>query len=97
MLFMNRWDIDEAVARHDSTTYQGKAARFLQAFRDEVDANSDGWAYWKAPVLAAKKMQELASGMIPACESNYKAALTPIKRFYTLRGKAAGLRFPEVL
>ncbi|HEY6019447.1 MAG TPA: hypothetical protein VIY48_05975 [Candidatus Paceibacterota bacterium] len=96
MMFMNHWDIDEAVARPTFFSYQHLAARFLQEFRNEVDANSDGWAYWKAPVMAAQKMQGIVLGKVEATESNYKAALTPIKRFYSLRGNAAGMKFPEV-
>lgn len=96
MLFMNTWDIDDAVMRTSSYSIRGRAARFLQAFRDEVDANSDGWAYWKAPLKSAKKMQQIVLKHIDATEGNYKAALTPIKRFYTLRGNAAGMKYPQI-
>ena len=56
MKFMNTWDIDEAVARFPGHPVLGKATRFLARFRDEVDAHSDGWAYWAAPVRAAAKL-----------------------------------------
>lgn len=100
MLFMNRWDIDNAVAHHRHNPVLGPASKFLAAFRDEVDANSDGWAYWIPPVKSAKKLMEL----IQKGELNEKVtladlrkAITPIKAFYTRRGYKAGMQFPTNL
>lgn len=87
MLFMNTWEIDEAVSRHYRHPILGPAARLLRDLRDLVDSCSDGWAYWKAPVRAAKKLMELLQdrGSITEAEARtrLKRALTPIKAFVT--------------
>jgi hypothetical protein len=96
MRFMNTYDIDEVVRRYSADTVLGRAARFLAAYRDEVDSHSDGWAYWSAPVKAAKKLIELFDNPVAATESDFRKALGPIRSFYTKRGKAAGMEFPAL-
>lgn len=91
MLFMNTWEIDERADRFKSHPVLGKATRFLQRFRDLIDRNSDGWAYWPLPVRAAKSLQELIQNPDTATEAAYKKAIRPIKAFCT-RHK---LTFPE--
>lgn len=73
-----------------------EAVQFLAAFKEEVDTHSDGWAYWKAPVAAANKLMEMLQGKTEATEANFKAAMSPIKAFYTRRGTAAGMKFPVI-
>lgn len=96
MMYMNEFDISDAKRRHASHPVLSRATRFLEAFKDEVNANSDGWAYWPAPLRAAVKLMTLIN--LPAAnatESQFRAALSPIKSFYTRRGNAAGMKYPE--
>jgi hypothetical protein len=97
MYFMNRYEIEEYVHR---TAYgspvKHTAARFLKDFMDEVDSHSDGWCYWRAPVLAAVKLMQLVKTNDEVTSKQFRTALTPIKSFYTRKGTAAGMRFPEV-
>ncbi len=37
----------------------GPAARFLEAFKEQVNRKSDGWPYWKQPAHAAGKLMYL--------------------------------------
>lgn len=96
MLFMNTWEIDEAVIQNQGRPVLGKASLFLLQLRDEVNRVSDGWHSWPLPARAAKQLMELVQGKLPAEESSYRKALSPIKSFYTRHGKAAGMRWPEV-
>ncbi len=59
MRFMNEYDIEDSVARYRNHAVLGPATRFLNAYKDEVNAHSDGWPYWSAPVKAAAKLIEL--------------------------------------
>jgi hypothetical protein len=94
MYFMNCWDISEAEGRFKTHPVLGPATRFLREFAEEVNANSDGWAYWGPPVHAAEKLMRIVNGHMMAGMGAYprlpeptKAeilkALTPIKAFYT--------------
>lgn len=109
MLFMNRWEVEEAASRYRHHAVLGQATAFLQAYMEQVDANSDGWPYWSAPVKAAAKLMTLIQTEnanrrnlytgTPQVEVTHVAvhkALTPIKSFYTRRGYKAGMKFPEV-
>ena len=60
MLFMNTWDIDDAVARWRDHPALGPATITLRNLRDMADSNSDGWAYWPLPCRSAKQLQELS-------------------------------------
>jgi hypothetical protein len=71
MLFMNEYEINDAVDQFRNHPVLSKATRFLAKFRDEV----------KHPEQAT--------------EQSLKAAISPIKAFYTRRGTKAGMRFPE--
>lgn len=95
MKFMNEYDISLAEQRHIGHPVLARATQFLMDFREEVNAHSDGWAYWGAPVRAAAKLMTLVEGH-DATEAQFKAALSPIKSFYTRRGNAAGMQYPEV-
>jgi len=81
MMFMNRSDIDDAVtrARHPVTQ---RAARLLAAWRDVVDANSDGWAHWPGGPRAARQLMEF----VQRGDTNERAlakAMGPIHRLCT--------------
>ena len=58
-MFMNTWEIDEAVDLFRTHPLLGPATRTLANLRDHADHNSDGWAYWPKPARAAKQLQEL--------------------------------------
>jgi hypothetical protein len=106
MLYMNDFDIEQAQRNANNpnrhyplTTNQAvlrKATDFLAAYKEQVDANSDGWAYWKAPVAAAAKLMTMIQNPETATEATYKAAMTPIKSFYTKHGFKAGMQMPVV-
>jgi hypothetical protein len=93
MMFMNQWEIEEAVCRRANDPVLGPATVFLEKFMHEVNAHSDGWAYWSAPVNAAKQLMQLIK-LGYATEAQYRKALGPIKSFMTRRGKAAGMVMP---
>jgi hypothetical protein len=97
-MWMNEWDIEETVSRlkYGGPRVQYIAALFLRAFKDEVNAHSDGWAYWRPAAHAAKKLMEFVQSKEPVSLEQYKKALTPIRSFYTRRGYAAGMKFPTV-
>jgi hypothetical protein len=90
MTFMNTWEVDEAMDRHKQHPVLGPATRLLGDIRDLVNANSDGWAYWKMPQRAVQKLVALIQEPSTATEAKLKAAITPIKAFCT-RHK---LKFP---
>lgn len=109
MMFMNDGEIEMAVDRFQNHPVLGKASRFLQEFMNEVNSHSDGWAYWKPPVQAAKALMTLIQNGLAAerggysrepqpeiTEKDFLRALAPIKSFYTRRGTAAGMQFPKI-
>jgi hypothetical protein len=106
-MWMNEFEIEQAIEKFKSHPVLGKGARFLGAFRDEVNEHSDGWPYWKLPGKAAEKLMDLLHGHMYAgmgayprlaepTEADLKKAVAPIKSFYTRRGSAAGMKFPSL-
>jgi hypothetical protein len=95
MHFMNQWDIEESVSRHRNHPVLARATRFLYELMKETDNHSDGWAYWSLPIKSANKLMTLIESG-DATESQYKSSLVPIRSFYTRRGNAAGMTFPQV-
>lgn len=95
MKFMNECDIDFAVQRHANHPVLSKATDFLYKFKEEVNAHSDGWPYWSAPVRAAAKLITLIQSG-DASEKQFTDALSVIKSFYTRRGYKAGMTFPTI-
>lgn len=93
VMWMNEDEISEASFRHAKHPILGPAARVLVEVRDQVNSCSDGWPYWKAPGRACRKLMALLQGPpTDATEAAFRAALTPIKSFYTRHGYT----FPEV-
>lgn len=76
-MWMNGGDIDEAVKRYQGGI-KGRAARVLQAWRDVVDANSDGWSSWPGGARAAKQLMELIECANPT-DVQLRRAFGPIK------------------
>jgi hypothetical protein len=105
MLFMNEWDIDEALARYVGHPVLGPATQTLANLRDATNANSDGWAYWPKPCRAAKRLQELIQGgrdsrwdteRADVTVAAYRKALVPIKSFRTRVASSVGMDFEIV-
>ena len=97
MLYMNDFDIMQASQRYRNHPVMSKAVAFLSAYVDQVNANSDGWAYWRRPVDAAARLMEFIQN--PGTEptmAQFRKTLTPIKAFYTRHGYAAGMQMPVV-
>jgi N12 class adenine-specific DNA methylase/2'-5' RNA ligase len=105
--WMNVAEIEQAVDRFKTDPVLGPAARFLQAFQEEVDRISDGWPYWSAPSRAAGKLMALLHGHLSAGMGAYpnlpvatsadvQATLAPIKAFITreARWTAKGIALP---
>ena len=92
MLFMNEYEIENAVMRYalqDDEPVLGPAAVTLRNLMDWANRNSDGWAYWPKPCRAAKALQALFpqrwDDERPTVEQ-YRAALRPVKAFRTRQG-----------
>jgi len=90
-MWMNTWDIERCVAVYDRHPILGPASKTLLNLERWTNANSDGWAYWRKPSNAAKKLMELLDrdyryGEAEVTEAEYKAALRPIKAFRTRQG-----------
>lgn len=87
MLYMNQGEIEMAFHRFPTGSVKSKAVKILIAHMETVNENSDGWAYWKAPVNAAKRLMELIQGPNTVSELTQaeclKLALRPLKSFYT--------------
>lgn len=87
MLFMNTVEIDWAVDSYKQHPILSLATKLLADLRDIVDGNSDGWAYWPAPVRSARQLQELIqngrNNPAAVTEEAFAKAMIPIKSFYT--------------
>lgn len=95
-MFMNEWNVRESVERYREHPILSRATRFLLAHMEEVNAHSDGWAYWRLPVDAARSLMQMIQHPETATEQQFRKALTPIKSFYTRRGKEAGMTLPDI-
>lgn len=100
MLFMNEFDIENAVRRFDhtceTTPNRATLALIVSALAEWANYNSDGWAYWPKPARAAAKamsqvypvtnadVQRMESKDCTAAEFN--AATRPITSFLTRQG-----------
>ena len=97
MLFMNEWDIQEAMRLHARHPVLSKATSLLYALMILADSVSDGWPYWTKPCRAARKLQELIQANHPytrkrdapaPTEADLKRAVAPIKAFLKKNRKA---------
>jgi hypothetical protein len=100
MSWMNEYEIDEAIEilsrrKPEIAPY----ARFLGAWRDTVNQNSDGWAHWRAGSKCADRLSSLVKAAVEVArgfkgndemprETLFRSALTPIKQMATKRGFA---------
>ena len=88
---MNEHEIESFRVQPAGSHAQRAAHVILIAFMREVNAHSDGWAYWAAPVKAAEKLMELVQSQEAVTEYDLSRALIPIKSFYTRKGRQAGM------
>lgn len=104
---LNDYDIEEAQIRaaHDFHRPNLQAAVLTLARLVEwTNDNSDGWAYWKKPAAASKKLQGIIDNLyirsFTSADSHpdltkreLQAAYTPIKAFLTRQGVDHGVVF----
>ncbi len=102
MLYMNDYDLAYAVRRFGAAGTQNRleVALLVERLRKWTNANSAGWAYWPAPVRAARTAMGLihsttsalndAQEREDATEAVVKRALSPVKAFCT-RAVRAGI------
>lgn len=90
---MNEFEIDEAlniIGQHapEFLPY----AKFLSDWRDIINQNSDGWAYWKAGTRPARNLEDGIQRIVDSVRGrgtsvpstrDLDRALTPIKSFAT--------------
>lgn len=105
-MWMNRWDVEEAVERFsDETPNLKRGAGVLDRLMQWTDSNSDGWPYWQKPANAASKLMEHLESAKRTYEptditdAELTKALSPIKAFLTKQGveHALILSEPEVV
>jgi hypothetical protein len=106
MTWMNEYEIDDAVDRFADHPVLGPATRTLSSLRDVVNANSDGWPYWKQPAHAASRLTELIEGdrsfdarygeREEVTPEQLRAAYRPLKAFRTRSGLDFPLFEPDV-
>jgi len=94
--WMNDYEIERAVERYKNHPILSRATKFLRDFSEETNEHSDGWHSWPLPGNAAVKLMGMIQHPEYASEDNFKKALAPIRSFYTRRGDAAGMKFPEI-
>lgn len=92
-MWMNDYDIEDAARRFDPATHRNLAIGVLIIARlaNWTNRNSDGWAYWKKPSNAAKRLMELIQSVdrwepVDVSAEDLKKACTPIKAFLTRQG-----------
>lgn len=101
-VWMNEYEIDDAVRRYEGHPALGPAARTLRNLRDEVNRNSDGWPYWKKPARAAQQLMTLVVGdprdrfndRDDVTAAQVRKTYTPIKAFLTRNGLTIELEDP---
>ncbi len=109
-MWMNESEIEEAAERYAEHPVMGPATRTLANLRDMVNANSDGWPYWRKPKQAAAKLMDLIQQGIrhdreayqlprtpDVTAEQYKAALRPVKAFRTRQVRESGRRYFAII
>jgi hypothetical protein len=94
MAWMNAYDVINSERLWSYDPVLGPASRTLYNLMMEVDAKSDGWASWRAPRLASRKLQDMLTSVEKPrhgktreeLRAEYKAALVPLKSFRTRKG-----------
>jgi hypothetical protein len=97
-MFMNEYEVDEVldITRNRHPELE-PYAQFLYDWKETINTNSDGWAYWKAGRGAADKLVNLLNGVkmaaygrgeLPTVEQLRKS-LAPIRAAATRHGLPA--------
>lgn len=94
-MWMNQYDIEEAMMSHHDCPNVRKGVRLLYNLMQAVNEQSDGWPYWQAPSKAAEKLMDLlrTAGNLnygthgKITDAQLKAAITPIKSMVTRQKK----------
>lgn len=60
-MWMNEYDIDDAVDQIQHPKHLHRGALFLQAFKDLINSISDGWPYWSYGTKCSKNLQTITS------------------------------------
>lgn len=97
MMFMNEFEIENAVTETRHLPNLHTAASELERLMDWANRNSDGWHSWPKPARAAAKLMaliegaKLYTGRAEDCtEADVKKALIPVKVFLTRHGVPHG-------
>lgn len=97
MLYMNRYEVQEARERYAHHTILGPATATLSGLVEAVDSCSDGWAYWPVPVRAARQLMTLIGttreylqdrDRPEVTEAQLRQAYAPLNAFRTRRNVA---------
>lgn len=97
-MIMNEHDVDDILelTQRQFPEFE-RYAQYLVEWKDTINSNSDGWAYWKsgrgaadklAGLLDQVKMSAFGRAELPT-EDQLKKALTPIKAAATRHGLPA--------
>ena len=99
MMFMNEYDIEDAREDFSNDPVYGPATATLYNLMNWTNNNSDGWAYWKKPLQAARGLMEFIEGEKGRrrnwraedpnereVRAAYKKSLSAIKAFKTRQG-----------
>lgn len=94
-MFMNQAEVEWAARQHHCCPNVRKGVHLLYALMQAVNAQSDGWAYWRPPQDAANKLIALLQTMGNLnygthgriTDAQLKAAVTPIKAMVTRQKK----------
>ena len=94
--WMNESDVEQARRRWAAHPVLGPATLTLCNLVEAVNANSDGWPYWRPPALAAAKLMDLIERdgtaqyfrgpRDDATADELAKAYVPLKSFRTRRG-----------
>ena len=93
MLFLNEYEIDMYDRRFtDEQPNLQYAALALKNLMEWTNSNSDGWAYWRKPLQASRRLMTLLQDNQDADDDvtarEVTVALVPIKSFLTRQGVA---------
>lgn len=98
---MNQYDVEDmytALANRDEVPNLQAGAKTLYRLMRYANSHSDGWAYWRKPSAASKRLQErlkeiplsvhrnVMGEITDISEAELKRLLSPIKAFLTKQG-----------
>lgn len=98
MMYMNEWDIEEAIRFFDSpdTPNLSRGSLVLGNLMDWTNRNSDGWPYWQRPSRAAARLMDVlelskrayrrGETVKDISDADLRDLCKPIKAFLTRNG-----------